>query len=350
VNGSPRPAVRQGLSNRPAVRCASPDSAIPARSRPSPNPRTPMNPNLPISLFLVLSACGGSEGGAVAPDRTPEPAPSLLRMSFIPDNKVKALEAVADAIGAHLEQATGMKVVYEPSGNYQAAVNGLAANKLDLVWLGGVTSVQAEERTKGEAVFVACRDIDLQFKTYFIANRALIDAGKVPARLGSLAELGKLGKDLTFTFGARDSTSGHIMPRHFLKLSGVDPDRDFKGGAQYRETGGHGATFAGVAGGQIDLGALNFSTYDQQPAAERQKAPVIFTSPPYVDYCFVAHRRLGEAAIGRIRQALVSLDAADPRQKAVLEAWGCKQFVAADGRQWDGIRKVLAELPGDFLK
>ena len=37
--------------------------------------------------------------------------------------------------------------------------HGLAANKLDFVWFGGVTYCQAMERTGGKAVLVACREM-----------------------------------------------------------------------------------------------------------------------------------------------------------------------------------------------
>ena len=48
--------------------------------------------------------------------------------------------------------------------------------------------------------------------------------------------------------------------------------------------------------------------------------------------------------------AEIALDAKNPEHKEVLDAWKCKAFVAADPKQWDGMRKVLAELPKDFLK
>jgi phosphonate transport system substrate-binding protein len=94
-----------------------------------------------------------------------------------------------------------MEVRYEKAADYQACVNGLAANKLDLVWFGGVTYCQAVERTDGKTVLVACRDIDLKFKSYFIATRALVDSGEITP-VKSLAELKPVLAEHTFTFGA----------------------------------------------------------------------------------------------------------------------------------------------------
>lgn len=274
---------------------------------------------------------------------------AVLRMSFIPDNKVTALEKVAGKVAAYLKEATGMEVKYEKAADYQACVNGLAANKLDLVWFGGVTYCQAVERTKNQTVLVACRDIDLKFKSYVIANKALLDSGKVK-KIEKLEELKPLLADLTFTFGAKDSTSGHIMPRHFLVQAGINPEKDMKDGPQFQLQGGHGATFKAVAGGQVDLGVLNYTVWDAQKPEDKANAPIIYTTPDYVDYCFAAHERLGKDTIGKLQKALIALDVKNPEHKEVLDAWSCKAFVAADPKQWDGMRKVLAELPKDFLK
>ena len=273
--------------------------------------------------------------------------PTVLRMSFIPDNNVAALEKVADKIAAYLKAATGMEVKYEQSSDYQACVNGLAANKTDLVWLGGVTYCQAVERTQGKAVLVACRDIDLKFKSYVIANKALLDSGKV-SKFEKIADLKAMLADHTFTFGAKDSTSGHIMPRHFMVQAGIAPEKDMKGGPLFQTN--HGATFKAVSSGQVDLGVLNYSTWESQKPEDKEKAPVVFTTPEYVDYCFAAHERLGKPTIDAIRKALLALDVKKPEDKEVLDAWKAKSFVAADAKLWDGMRKVLAELPKDFLK
>jgi phosphonate transport system substrate-binding protein len=240
-------------------------------------------------------------------------------------------------------------VRYERAIDYQACVNGLASNRLDLVWLGGVTFCQARERTGGQVEVVACRDIDLQFKSYVVANHAVVAAGRLRAVDDLQQWRGKLG-DLTFSFGAKDSTSGHIMPRHFLLAAGIQPEHDFAAAPLYQLLGGHAATFRAVASGQVDLGVMNYAVYEKQAAADRERAPVVHTTPPFVDYCFGAHRRLGPATITQLRAALLALDLAQPAHAAILQAWKCQRFVAADATRWDAMAKVLAELPKDFLK
>jgi phosphonate transport system substrate-binding protein len=140
------------------------------------------------------------------------------------------------------------------------------------------------------------------------------------------------------------------MPRWFLVQAGIAPEKDMKDGPQYQLQGSHSATFKAVSGGLVDLGVLNYTVYDGQKPEDQAKAPIIFTTPEFVDYCFCAHERLGKETIDKLRKALIALDPKKPEQKEVLDAWKCKAFVEADPKRWDGMRKVLAELPKDFLK
>jgi phosphonate transport system substrate-binding protein len=273
--------------------------------------------------LLLSAACGGDSNAADA-------APTVIRVSAIPDfNKTTVAETAKDLCD-YLTKEVGIEVRFEPSNDYTACVNGFVANKLDLVWFGGVTAVEADEAANGKAVFVATRDIDLQFKTYFIANKKALDEGRV-RKVDRLEDLKPLLKNLTFTFGDKKSTSGHIMPRHFLVQAGIDPERDFRSPAAYRPSGGHQATMQAVANGEVDLGALNYSYYDGKGTpAEKAGAPIVWTTPAYVDYCWVGHARLGAGVLDKLRAAMSKLDPARPGHQKILAAWGAGRFVAAE--------------------
>jgi phosphonate transport system substrate-binding protein len=291
---------------------------------------------------LLLAACGSESSAGPG-------APTVIRVSAIPDFNRTTVAETAKALCDYLSKETGVEVQWMPSNDYTACVNGLVANKLDLVWFGGVTSVEADEAAGGQAVFVATRDIDLQFKTYFIANQQAIASGKVKP-VDRLEDLKPMLKELTFTFGDKKSTSGHIMPRHFMVQAGIDPERDCKSPAAYRQSGGHASTLQAVASGEVDLGALNYSYYDKATPEQKAQAPLVYTTPAYVDYCWVGHQRLGTATLTKVKEALLRLDPAKPEHKPILAAWGAGRFVAADRKMWDGIRAVMKALPKDFLK
>ena len=105
----------------------------------------------------------------------------------------------------HLSRELGVKVAYKPVTDYSAAVTAFRVGDLDLVWFGGLTSVQAQQQVKG-AKPIAQRDIDAAFHTVVIANE---DSGigriRDPSGLEAL-------EGHTFTFGSESSTSGRLMP------------------------------------------------------------------------------------------------------------------------------------------
>lgn len=294
-----------------------------------------------LLLLGALAACGGGASDAQRP----------LRFCGIPDADKAALTRQYAAVAEWLEAELGRPVEYVHVPDYTGAVASLAADKVDFAWLGGVTAVEAEQVTGGQAVFLAARESDLHFKSYLVANREHVASGRFaelavrePQTLADLAALAPALAQGTFTFGAKSSTSGHIMPRHFLESPevGIDPETDFLRPAGYQLQGGHAATLAAVASGAVDAGVLNFASWEAADATLRERAPVVYVTPEYVDYCLVGHARLGEELCAKLRAAFVGLDADDARERAVLEAFSAERFVAADPSDWDGIRAVLA--------
>ncbi len=284
-----------------------------------------------FALVLLPLGCGDQAGNGGATE---------LRFSAIPDSDKEKVTKRSQVIAAYLEKELGIPVSFVEAPDYNGAVQALVQNKVDLVWLGGVTGVLAEERTEGKARFICNRESDLQFKSHFIAHK---DTGLAPVE--SLADMKEQVGALKFTFGSKSSTSGHIMPRFFLTDAGMIPEDTF-GEVGFQAQGGHAACAKAVDSGAAQVGALNYKTFDKMKAAgELPDADIIFTTPPYVDYCMVGHERLGDELLGKVQAAFLKLDPANEEHKAVLEAFdaGSERFVAADPKKWDGIRAALKD-------
>jgi phosphonate transport system substrate-binding protein len=281
-------------------------------------------------LMTVWTACGGAD-----------PAPRKLRISGIPDSAGTEIDALAEAVQTYLGEQLGVEVEYVNATNYDAAVAMIGSNKVDLGWFGGVTGVDAVDACAGEARMIATRAKDLQFKTYFIANRAVVDAGRV-GPVDSLEALKPQLEGLSFTFGNLRSTSGHIMPRHFMTAAGIDLEHGVKGGAKNQDN--HTMTLDMVADGRVDVGALNYTNYEQASDDKKQQAVKIYETPTYVDYCLVARDSLGEELVAKIRDAFTQLDANVSAHRAMLDAFKAERFIAAESSQWQMIRDVVKGL------
>ena len=252
----------------------------------------------------------------------------VLRVSAIPDEAPTELQRKFKPLGEYLEKETGLKVVFTPVSDYAAVVEGLAAKKIDLAWLGGFTFVQAKLRTKGEALPIVQRAEDEVFTSKFIVP------ADSPVR--SLSEL----KGKTFAFGSPSSTSGHLMPRFFLLQDGIDPEKDF---ARIAFSGAHDATVAFVASGRADAGVLNASVMDkllEKGDANAGRIRVIATTPPYYDYNWTVRPGLDAALREKIANAFLKLDPADPAHKELMALQRASKFVRTTTANYDGIERA----------
>jgi phosphonate transport system substrate-binding protein len=254
--------------------------------------------------------------------------PEVLRVSAIPDENPNELLRIYTPFAEYLARELGMKVRFTPVVDYAATVEGLAAGKLDLVWYGGFTSVQAARRTGGTARRLVLRQEDAEFKSVFVARSG--------SGIRSLADL----RGKTLSFGSVSSTSGHLMPRFFLLKAGLDPERDLK---HVAFSGAHDATALWVQSGKVDAGALNFLVWDklvQEKKVDPGRVHVFWTTPPYVDYVWTARGGLDQGLQERITAAFLKLDGANPEHKRLLDLHRTRKYIKAHDEEWKGIEEA----------
>lgn len=241
-------------------------------------------------------------------------AQQVLRVTAIPDESPTELARKAAPLMKYLEGRLGMKVEYTPVTDYAAAVEALVNRKADLAWFGGFTFVQAHARSGGRVIPLVQREEDERFRSVFITADPAIR---------SLADL--KGRDLSF--GSQSSTSGHLMPRHFLLAAGVDPARDLK---RVAFSGAHDATIAAVASGKVQAGALNISVWEKFVAdrkVDTARVRVFHTTAPYYDYNWSLHADMPAALRERLSAALLGLDRATPEGREILELQRATRFI-----------------------
>ncbi|MFZ5463602.1 MAG: putative selenate ABC transporter substrate-binding protein [Pseudomonadota bacterium] len=251
-------------------------------------------------------------------------AQGSLRVSAIPDEAPTELQRKFAPLGKYLEKETGMKVEFVPVTDYAAVVEALATRKIDLAWLGGFTFVQARLRTNGRVIPIVQRQEDAAFTSRFITTHADIK---------TLADL----KGRSFAFGSPSSTSGHLMPRHFLLQAGVDPERDLKNVAF---SGAHDATAAFVQSGRVDAGVLNASVWDklvEQKKVDAARVRVFATTPPYFDYNWTVRGDLDPALVRALTQAFLKLDPANPEHKEIMALQRASRFIPTRSENYQGI-------------
>lgn len=291
---------------------------------------------LAMAGILGMAACGGGNAANGSTGNAGKKIDKLI-ITAIPDENSDAFKGHFGNIAKYIESKIGIPCEYMHVENYAAAVTALANGQAHMSWMGGVTTVQSDMQTKGNAVVVACRDTDKKFVSYFIASK---DSGI--GEVKDLKALADAAAGKSFTFGSKGSTSGHLMPRHFFTTqAGKKPEDAFK---SVSYSGSHDKSLEQVASGTHDVGALNYAVYDRitkEKPELKDKARVIYKTPEYVDYCFVAHKDLGDELIAKIRAALVGLDPASEEGKTILGYWKAGKMVEADMSEWAGIKAVM---------
>ncbi len=250
--------------------------------------------------------------------------PGVLRVSAIPDENPTELQRKFKPLGDYLAKSTGLKVEFTPVTDYAASVEGLVTKKLDMVWFGGFTFVQANVRSKGQVTPLVQRMEDEKFRSVFITT---------DKNINKLEDL----KGKTLSFGSESSTSGHLMPRSFLLGAKINPDTDLK---RIAFSGAHDATVAAVAGGKVDAGALNISVWEKlvnekkvDPAAVR----VFYTTPGYFDYNWTVRSDMDPALKKKITAAFLALDKSTAEGKEILELQRATKFVETKAANYSSI-------------
>ncbi len=276
------------------------------------------------TLLAALAGTAASRRVAAQPARR-------LAFTAIPDQDETRLVERFGRVATYLEAALGVPVGYVPVKSYPAAVTAFINGQVQLAWFGGFTGVQARRGSPGSQA-IAQGVEDTAFTSYFIANAAtgLRRADTLPAEVAGRS----------FTFGARASTSGRVMPEYYLrKQFGRAPADLF---SRVGFSGDHTRTLQLVQSGAFELGAMDFSVFGLEQKAGRvdpAQVSVIWQTPPFPDYNWSlrgdVNQGFGAGFTERVRAALLAI-----RDPAILAPFGRSGFIAANNADYDPVEAV----------
>jgi len=258
------------------------------------------------------------------------PAPTLA-FTAIPDQDEARLVERFGRVATYLQERLGMAVRYVPVKSYPAAVTAFTNDQVQLAWFGGFTGVQARRTVPGSDA-IAQGVEDTSFKSFFIAaaGTGLQKSEAFPAAIAGRS----------FTFGARASTSGRVMPEYYIRQQfGRAPDAVF---SRVGFSGDHTRTLQLVQSGAFDVGAMDYTVYELEQKAGRvdpAQVSVLWATPPFPDYNWTlrgdTEARFGTGFKERLRAALVEC-----RDPAILAPFGRSGFIPASNEQYAPIEQV----------
>ena len=285
-----------------------------------------------MKQFIAAAVLGtailgtGLGTGAFAQDK-----PTFV-FTAIPDQDETRLVERFTKVAEYLQDKLGVPVKYLPVKSYPAAVTAFTNGQVQLAWFGGFTGVQARARVPGsEAIAQGAEDV--AFKSFIIANSK---TGLKPSKEFPKDVAGK-----SFTFGARASTSGRLMPEFFIRkaFADRDPEAIF---SRVGFSGDHSRTIQLVQSGAYEVGVLDYSVWELEQKAgkvDASQVSVIWESPTFPDYQWTVRgdvdKTFGSGFKAKLQSALLAVN--DP---AILSQFARSKFIAAKNSDYTPIEDV----------
>jgi phosphonate transport system substrate-binding protein len=252
-------------------------------------------------------------------------AQTVFRVTTIPEEAATEQVRKFTPLASYLEKQLGVKVEFTPVNDYPAAVEALVNKKVDLVWFGGFTFVQANLRSGGKVVPLAQREEDTKFQSVFIA--------KTDSGIKSLTDM----KGKQVSFGSQSSTSGHLMPRSFLLQANINPEKDF---ARIAYSGAHDATIASVVSGKVDAAALDITVWRKfvgENKVDTKAVDVFYTTSGYFNYNWSVHADMPKAMQDKVKAALTGLSPANPEHAEILKLNRATRYIETKPENYKGL-------------
>jgi phosphonate transport system substrate-binding protein len=219
----------------------------------------------------------------------------------------------------------GLQTEYVLYSSYPALVDALVAGHIDIAWNTPLAYLQARERLGGQCLVLGMRDSDVNFTTVFIT--------RTDSSIQALNDL----KGKRFALASRDSSHAAILPVHFLREGGLNPEKDLKLVRFDSDIGKHGDTGTSeqnlaraVGEGSVDAGAIGKATWDALVAGgeiDERRLRIFWTSPGYSHCNFTAPVGLAPSLAERFTKAIQAMDYSDPRWKQVMELEGLTRWM-----------------------
>jgi len=271
-------------------------------------------------LAFVMSACSS--------DTSDHSQESTLRISVLPDQKPAELEKKYKPLFDYISSETGLKYRLIIPKSYQSMLEDMKNNQSDLVYFGGYMFMLAHRKNLVQPLVM--RDIDLKFSSSLIVS--------IKSDVVKISEL----HNKTLAFGSELSTSGHLMPRYFLRDKGINPEKYF---LKVEYSGAHDKTAYLVRDGKVDAGILNSYILKRMISDGRlseQDIRVIWVSPPYADYVWAISTRVKPDIASKLKKAFLQLLYSNPEHKKVLDNLSARTFYPASLDDFNILHTIVA--------
>jgi len=280
-----------------------------------------------LVLFFVLALTFTAAGttGSAPPLEEVKP---IVYFGVIPRYNPMVMYRNYQPIMDYLSENTSYRFELKLSRDYSEAVRFLRDGVTQVASLGDVTFIEAHRNFGAVPILKPLND---NFKPYY---RSILIARK-NSPVSVVSDL----RGKSFAFGDIHSTSGNLIPRHYLFKHGISLfDLEY-----YENYKSHDAVVKAVLKGKVDAGAV------KDVVAQRYlKHGLIFlgSSDPIPSVPIVVRKEVPKQLVVEIKRALLAIDATDPAMAKRMKNWDPEFRYGFTDATIDDYRQVIDIMNG----
>jgi phosphonate transport system substrate-binding protein len=210
-----------------------------------------------------------------------------------------------------MEKKTGLTIKSFYAPDYAGVIEAMRFNKVQVAWYGNKAAMEAVDRAQGE-IFAQVMYADGTF-----GYHALLIAHK-DSPYNNLDDVLKNAKNINFSIGDPNSTSGFLVPTFYIfAKNGIDHRTAFK----TIRNASHGANLQAVLAKQVDVATNNTEDYGKLQSSRPELASqvkVLWRSPLIPSDPFVWRKDLDPAVKAKLRNFVLNYAKTDPEEKRIL--------------------------------
>ncbi|WP_088105258.1 phosphate/phosphite/phosphonate ABC transporter substrate-binding protein [Halalkalibacter urbisdiaboli] len=297
-----------------------------------------------FGLSFALTACGSGEPETsenIEPPAEEEiPAEEatendeVFEVAVIPSQTVGEMETGLNNLEAHLSEQLNREVKVESYPNYNAVVEAINYNHIDLAFLGPLTYVIAHEQSGAQAILTQEIDDSPYYYSYIITHQ--------DNEWENLEGLLEDSADVNFAFASISSTSGHLMPGLHLRNLGYYDDETNHKFNQIQFAGSHDVVATLVKEKNVDAGAIDSAILNElmeQDKTLEESIKVLWESDKLYQYPWVVPAQMDEEEIKNIQEAFYEIT-----DEEILRIFGgASKFVEADDAKYAEVLEAARE-------
>ncbi len=262
--------------------------------------------------------------------------PAAISFGIISTESSITLKQLWEPFIEAMSKRTGVPVKAYFASDYAGIIEAMRFGKVDVAWTGNKGAMGMVDRSGGEFFAQAISaGGESGYYSLLIVNK--------DSSLKTLDDVLSHAKDLTFSNGDPNSTSGNLVPGYYIFAKrDLDPRKIFK----RTLNGSHEANAMAVANGKADVATFNSSSMKRLTGTHpdvAEKLRVVWTSPVIPDNPMVWRKALPDDLRAKIKAFVLDYGTKGPdaaAERAQLQKINREGFRASDDSQLIPLRKI----------